>query len=303
MPPPLVSIILPTYNRAHLLKRSIQSILNQTYKNFELIIVNDGSTDNTREVVENFHDRRIYYVEHEKRRGANAARNTGIKLAKGEYIAFQDDDDIWLPRKLEMQIEVFQNSPQNVGVVYTGCLRIDCERGRAFRLPSIKEKRVEGYIHSNLLKKNFITTTTAVVKRECFQHSGLFDENLPRLQEWDLWIRISKHYSFKYINLPLVISYIFRENISRNLDALISAQTYILYKYFDEISHDLKMLAHHYAVIGSLLHMRGKIKEGRKYLLRGFSRDSTNFRIMSALLFSYLFPEAYKKYLNWRITL
>ena len=300
MSSPLVSIVLPTYNRAYLLKRAIQSVLNQTYRNFELIVVDDGSTDNTKEVVEDFHDKRIRYVAHEKRRGANAARNTGIKLAEGEYVAFQDDDDIWLPRKLEIQIRVFQSSSRNIGVVYTGCWRIDYKRRKVFYLPSMKKSQIEGYIYSNILKENFIPTTTAVIKRECFQHSGFFDENLPRLQEWDLWIRISKYYNFKYIDFPLVVSYISQTSISRNLDALISAQIYILNKYFSEISRNPELLAHHYSTIGSLLHMKGRVKEGREYLLKGFSTNLANLRILLALLLSYLFPKAYKKYLDWR---
>jgi glycosyltransferase involved in cell wall biosynthesis len=297
---PFVSIILPTYNRAYLLKRAIRSILNQTYKNFELIIVDDGSTDNTEEVVEDFHDERIRYIACKKHRGANAARNAGIKLAEGEYIAFQDDDDIWLPRKLEIQVETFQNSPSNVGVVYTGCWRIDNKRKKVFYVPSVRDKCVEGYIHNNILKENFITSTTAIVKKECFYYCGLFDEILPRLQEWDLWIRISKYYKFRYINLPLVISYISPSSISRNLDALIFAQKYILTKYIDEIFYNPELLAHHYSVIGSLLHIRGKIKEGRKYLLKAFSINPRDFKVLLALLLSHLSPEAYKIYLNWR---
>ena len=107
---PTVSIIIPTYNRAHLIGRAIQSVLNQTYQNFEIIVVDDGSTDNTEEMIKEFqkHDKRIKYIRHEKNRGGAAARNTGIKVARGEYIAFQDSDDEWLPEKLEKQMDVFQ---------------------------------------------------------------------------------------------------------------------------------------------------------------------------------------------------
>ena len=118
---PTVSVIIPTYNRAKLLPRAIKSVLNQTFKDFEVIIVDDGSTDNTEEVINEFqkHNKRIKYIRHEKNKGAAAARNTGIKIAQGEYIAFQDSDDEWLPNKLEKQMEIFESAPAEIGVVYT----------------------------------------------------------------------------------------------------------------------------------------------------------------------------------------
>jgi len=115
-----VSIVIPTYNRAGLLSRTIQSVLNQTYQDFEIIIVDDGSTDKTEEVVKSFNSKKIFYNRHEENKGANAARNTGIKASRGEYIAFQDSGDEWLPQKLERQMKVFENASPEVGVVYTG---------------------------------------------------------------------------------------------------------------------------------------------------------------------------------------
>ena len=112
---PKVSVIIPTYNRAHLVGRAIRSVLNQTYQDFEIIVVDDGSTDNTEEVVKSFNDPRIRYIRHEKNRGGSAACNTGIRAARGEYIAFQDSDDEWLPEKLEKQMQVFENTPTGVG--------------------------------------------------------------------------------------------------------------------------------------------------------------------------------------------
>jgi len=108
--------------------RAIQSVLDQTYEDFELIVVDDGSTDNTEEVVKNFGNDKIRYIRHEENKGAAAARNTGIRAARGEYIGFQDSDDEWLPVKLEKQIKVFETAPPEVGVVYTDMQRIN-ERG------------------------------------------------------------------------------------------------------------------------------------------------------------------------------
>src|SRR4030043_1337098 len=104
---PTVSVIIPTYNRAHLVGRSIRSVLNQTYQDLEVIVVDDGSKDNTAEIVRGITDPRIVFLKHEKNRGVSAARNTGLKAARGKYIAFQDSDDEWLPQKLEKQLELF----------------------------------------------------------------------------------------------------------------------------------------------------------------------------------------------------
>jgi len=123
---PTVSVIISTYNRAYLIDRFIQSVLNQTYQDFELIVVDDGSTDNTEDIIRQFQekDKRIKYIKHDKNKGGSAERNTGIKNSVGKYIAFQDSDDEWFPEKLEKQMEVFKNTSSKVGVVYTGFWRI-----------------------------------------------------------------------------------------------------------------------------------------------------------------------------------
>lgn len=139
---PTVSVILPTYNRAHLVGRAIQSVLDQMYQDFEIIVVDDGSGDNTEEIINGFTDTRIRYVKHQKNKGGSAARNTGIKLAKGKYIAFQDSDDEWLPDKLEKQMKAFKKASDEVGVVYTGFHRI--KDGITYYVPSddiTKKKR------------------------------------------------------------------------------------------------------------------------------------------------------------------
>jgi glycosyltransferase involved in cell wall biosynthesis len=166
---PLVSVILPTYNRAHVLGKAIESILNQTYSNFEIIIVDDGSLDSTEKLVARYRDNRIKYIRHTKNQGAVAARNTGIVASKGEYIAFQDSDNEWLPEKLEKQIAAFNSGPPNLGVVYTSVWIID--KGTKIRIPSLNMKKTDGEIHELLLEGNFIDTSTALVKRVCLNGS------------------------------------------------------------------------------------------------------------------------------------
>lgn len=126
---PTVSVIIPTHNRANLIGKAIDSVLDQTCQDFEIIVIDDGSTDNTAEIVKGFDDFKIHYISHELNRGTSAARNTGIKASRGEYIALLDSDDEWLPEKLDRQVEVLQDEPSEVGVVYSDVLYID-ENGK-----------------------------------------------------------------------------------------------------------------------------------------------------------------------------
>ena len=138
---PTVSIILPTYNRAHTLRKAVDSILNQTYKDFELIVVDDGSTDDTYNLIKSINDYRIVYVKHEKNKGAAAARNTGIKLAKGKYIAFQDSDDEWYSHKLEKQMEIIENN-KLIDIVYSSFFLI--KNGQKYLYPQKKNFELDG---------------------------------------------------------------------------------------------------------------------------------------------------------------
>ncbi|MGB9694174.1 MAG: glycosyltransferase family 2 protein [Fervidobacterium sp.] len=288
-----MSVVLPTYNRAHLLRRAVQSILNQTYQNFEVIVVDDCSSDNTENVVKGFCDERIRYVRHEKNKGAAAARNTGIKAARGEYIAFQDSDDEWLPEKLEKQMKAFDSWPSNLGVVYTSFWLID--QNRKTFCPPLFVKQTDGEIHDALLETNFVSTPTAVVRKECFEKAGIFDENLPRLQEWELWIRISKHYYFKHINEPLVNAYRQPDSISCNMNAWIIAYKYILEKHFEEISKKPKLLRRHYFEIGTLHCLNGEIESGRSYFFKAIRINPLDFKLLLSTLVSIFGLDAYNK--------
>jgi glycosyltransferase involved in cell wall biosynthesis len=291
-PQPLVSVIIPTYNRAHLLSRAIRSILDQTYQNFEIIVVDDRSSDNTEEALRNIRDERIKYIRHEENRGAPAARNTGIKAAQGEFIAFQDSDDEWLPSKLEKQMKEFEIGPSNLGVVFSGYWLND--KNRRSRRPPLYLKKTDGEIHDALLEANFVATPTAVVRRECFRKAGLF-ESLPRLQEWELWLRISKFYSFKHVNEPLVNVYHQPDSISRNTNAFIIARKFILTKYFEEISKTPELLKQHYFDIGTLLCLNHEVAKGRKYFLWALQINFFDVKIFLSTLASIFGQRTYDR--------
>jgi glycosyltransferase involved in cell wall biosynthesis len=237
---PKVSIILPTYNRAHIIEKAIQSVLNQTYQDFEIIIIDDGSKDDTKKIIRGFQekDNRIKYIRFEENKGAAAARNAGIKMSKGEYITFQDSDDEWVIDKLEKQMKIIETSSENI-VVYCGFWRIDGDEKTY--IPDIKISNREGNIHKELLKGNFVDTPSILLPKKNLEKIGMFDENLSRLQDWDLVIRLSRYYNFILIDEPLYISHILPDGISVNDEYLINLQI-ILAKYQDEIYKDHKII-------------------------------------------------------------
>ncbi|MEK7290503.1 MAG: glycosyltransferase, partial [Planctomycetota bacterium] len=198
---PVVSVILPTYNCANFLPHSIQSILSQTYDSYEIIVVDDGSTDNTKEVLNPFMQR-ISYIKLEQNKGLPAARNIGIKSALGKYIAFIDADDIWLPEKLQTDIKYFETYSE-ISMVYSKHINIDIngsvlDGDTKKRLPS-------GNIFIQLFsEQNFIITSSVVVKKDVFETTGLFDEQLFNCQDWDMWLRITFYFKVAGINKTLV---------------------------------------------------------------------------------------------------
>jgi glycosyltransferase involved in cell wall biosynthesis len=292
---PTVSVIIPTYNRSQIIGRPIQSVLNQTYRDFEMIVVDDGSEDNTEEVVKGFPDERIRYIKHDKNKGGGSARNTGIKAARGKYIAFQDSDDEWLPVKLEKQLKSFKTSPQTTGVVYTDMLRIS-EDGKTkyWHSPTITDGRLIDPKTSDYQTFNLGIQST-LIKKECFDITGLFDENLPRLIDLDLFIRLSRHYCFKHVKEPLV-KYYATEGISTNTNALVTAQNLLLNKYFDEIKDNRRFLAKWYFRLGNDLCKDKQIERGRNYLFKAVRKYPVNIKYLGVALASLMGQKTYNSY-------
>ena len=282
---PTVSVVIPTYNRAPLIGRSIKSVLNQTYQDFEIIIVDDASTDDTKEVVTAFNDERIRYIRHDKNKGEAAARNTGIKAARAELIASQDSDDEWLPEKLAKQIQLLKNTSPKVGVAYTGFWKI--ENNEKTYIPFSWVNQKEGDIHKELLKGNFIGSPATLIKKECFKKAGMFDEKLFHLVDWEMWLRISKHYHFKCVDEPLVVAHYDSDNVSDNPDSLIDALELVLEKNRDEFEAEKKLLAKHWINIGNLLVAKGRVKEGRHYITNALRLYPFSVRLLSAAFLAF----------------
>lgn len=250
---PKVSVVMPTYNRAHLLNRSIPSVLNQTYKDFEYIVVDDASTDNTEQVVKGFRDDRLRYIRREKNSGSCAApRNTGIRAARGEYIAHLDDDSEWLPQKLEKQVKAFETAPPKVGAVYTGMWVVVDDKDKLYLPPSDVAQK-EGNIYRQLLKQCFVWNNQVVmIRKECFDKLGMFDEKLPFWLEWDICLRVARDYDFKFIDEPLMIHHHSPNTSHYSELAIIKGTIAILDKFFEEFKKDdIRLLAERYFNAGA----------------------------------------------------
>ena len=290
---PTVSVIIPTYNRAHLIGRAIRSVLNQTYQDFELIVVDDGSTDNTEEVVKGFNDGRIRYIRHDENRGGAAARNTGIKASQGEYIAFLDSDDEWLPHKIEKQLTVFSKGSLRLGVVYTGVRTVDLRSGR---LIHIKLPQARGDIFRKLLSENVVvgSTSTALIRRSCLGKSGLFDENLPSRQDLDLWIRLARYYTFDYVREVLAVIYIHKNRITSTPEAKIRGSKLLLQKIYEDLRKSKKLLSQYQFLIGKFSYLAGHRQEGRKYILEAIRTYPFSLKYIIALGATFLGPSLFR---------
>lgn len=291
----LISVILPTYNRANVISRSISSILNQTYGNFELIIVDDGSTDDTEKIINSFKDERIQYISHETNKGVASALNTGINLCKGDYISFQGSDDEWRSEKLEKEIKIFENSNSTLGVVYSGLYLF--YKDKKIYFPYSDQIVKEGCIHDELIKGNFVHALS-LIRRSCFKKVGNFDENLPALEDWELYLRISKYYKFKFIKEPLVLHYLSTDSLTLKLHVQIKATEKIIEKHKDDFDNNKVAKSLIYGFIGSQLCLDGSLSEGRTYLKKAIKNKPLNFQYYSAFFISYLGLKSYKKFLR-----
>ena len=256
---PLLSVIIPADKKY--IKEAIDSVLAQTYPVYEIIVADDGSTDKTREIaysycverraycgdaIRNTHDA-IRYI-YQPNRGPGAARNKGIKEAKGEYIAFLDADDLWMPEKLEKQINSLQlpKMPTATSEVVMVCCDMSHNvDGKLIYKSYLKEKGYKfvssGSIYENLLRENFIFTPTVIVKKEILEKMGYFDESYRICEDYKMWLNIAKNYSIGFIDEPLVIRNRHKENITQDKYLFISSGIRLFEEILNSNNHSPKL--------------------------------------------------------------
>ena len=216
---PTVSVIIPTYNTERFIGEAIRSVLQQTYTDFELIIIDDGSTDTTRAVLDPFlADARVRYV-YQENQGLPGARNTGIRESRGAFIAFLDADDLWTPEKLAQQVAAFQMHPE-VSIVYCNYTNID-EHGNDMPFDTLKTRR-HNTLYEDLLYDNVVagSGSAVLIRAECFHSVGLFDEHLVACEDLDMWRRLALDYQFLLLEPVMVQIRVHRANMQGNLDRM-----------------------------------------------------------------------------------
>jgi glycosyltransferase involved in cell wall biosynthesis len=194
-----VSIIIPTYNRGWIIKEAIESVLAQDFIDFELIVVDDGSTDNTSEILHSYREDITVFQQNNK--GVSAARNRGLSEASGRFIAFLDSDDLWLPKKLSRQVDYFNLNPdamicQTEEIWIRNNMRVN---------PKKRHKKLSGMIFEPSLDLCLVSPSAVMIRRSLFEEVGGFDETLPACEDYDLWLRISCRYPVFLIDTPLII--------------------------------------------------------------------------------------------------
>ena len=253
MSPISISAVIPTYNRAKSIRRCVDSILAQTVEPLEILVVDDCSADETREIIQGYTDTRIRYIALEKNSGAQAARNRGIREAKGDWIAFLDSDDEWLPDKLEKQVEALkENNYDPMTVVHGDCFRYnESSRVKEVRnLPVVEGDRpfARLLLSSGPLFPAMLTSIIALRK------IGLLDEHVPSHQEWDMAIRLAEICRFIHIREPLFIYHLHGgDTISKDRPRNVAGYRYITDKYKNEIIRCCGKSAYHAHVMTNAL--------------------------------------------------
>lgn len=299
---PLISVIIPTYKRPSNLLRAIKSVLYQTYSNWELIIVDDNNNydkyrKETQELINNFkknYNIEIKYIKHEKNKGGSAARNTGIRAANGEYIAFLDDDDTWEKNKLKEIVDTFKNISSEYGVCFSSYYVVT--KGNKY---VDYQPKTEGYIYKKELFKDYVSPTSAVVvKKECFNNVGYFDESLPARQDYDMWLRISKFYKFKHVNKPLVTVYKNgTESISSDYKNHVKGTKIVLDKIRNNLEEDEyilnKIFSEQYCYLGKFCCNQNAFVDGKKFFLKSI-KYKFNFKSLILYFLTFLGPTLWK---------
>lgn len=277
----LVSIIMPAHNSASYIADSINSLLSQTYNNMEIIIVDDGSTDNTAVLISGIANQSISvrYI-YQKNLGPSAARNRGIKEARGEFIAFLDADDICMPDRIEQQMKALMAEP-DAGLVFC----------RMNSMAAAKEIKGKNFIKKLLIRNYIGSASVVMVKKECFDKVGLFDETLAVAEDWDMWLRIARRFDCSYIDKPLVKmrlregsqSYYGEKNLENELKFL--KKIYSLDDFKNKKLTKIKAYSRCYYRAALAYVSNGDLKKAREYLWKSAINPFMVFEKAYAALF------------------
>ena len=270
---PAVSVIIPAFNRANSIRIAVESVLRQSFTDFELLVVDDGSTDGTLKALNDIADPRLRCLSNTSNMGASAARNTGIRAARGEWIAFQDSDDEWLPEKLARQMVRLRDAGPETVACYCGMVIVDRPAG-ATRMnlrywpPASIVDNIEGNISRAILVHSLVSTQTLVARRSALQAIGGFDEALPALEDWDCAIRLSRLGPFAFVDEPLVHQFFLDNFITRSQEKRARARLMMIEKHTPLYEDQEDKLVQQWLSVAGDFRRLGKMVEARAALAR-----------------------------------
>jgi glycosyltransferase involved in cell wall biosynthesis len=254
MAAPRVSVVIPTRNRATRIKRTLDSVLAQTFQDFEIIVVDDGSTDDTESVVLSVGDQRIRYVKKGAPHSCAGARNFGVSLASGAFIAFNDSGDEWLPEKLAVQVEMMRRMPNDVAMLYSSLSRVLLnDRRQALDCPVFNAGDSNLYRRALAMGVSGIYPQTTLIRTEVFRELRGFDETFRCWEDLEFFFRVVKNHRIQFTPGYLSLLYDDSRGVSMNLEAMYEAHRAILAKYADDLGDDLELLVPHYRGAGRYL--------------------------------------------------
>lgn len=289
MPDPTVSIVLPAFNREGSIRMAIESVLRQSWTDFEMLVVDDGSTDATMARAAEVEDPRLRLIAHPHNVGASAARNTGIREARGEWIAFQDSDDEWLPLKLEKQMARIAAVGEGCVACYCGMavvgglLRVAGKRTTLRYIPDPAIRTVEGDILPALLRHSLASTQTLVARRAALERTGGFDESLPALQDWDCALQLARLGRFAFVDEPLVMQYFSENSITQFSERRHAARQRVIEKNFELFHPYPEVLARHYSAISGGHRRSGDRVAARQTILQALQLRPLSPRAWASL--------------------
>lgn len=295
---PKISIIIRTYNRAGLIERAINSALNQSFQDFEIVVADDGSTDGTKEIVDKLilQDCRIRFVTQNHSGRPGKALNLGLENSQSRYIAMLDSDDEWLSSKLEKQIQLLESAGSRIGFVVCDTTVIKPDGTQEERKISPTKTFLE-----SILLKGYLFPSSMLAKKEVFDSIGPIDENCLIADDWDMFIRLAQNCEYDFVNEPLYKYYIHHSNISfsKNYDRRAADLEYLLSKHSELYKQYPKILEHHYITLASYIVGTGDMKKARNYLKKSLVL-SGSLKNWARLALSYLGKTVYQKYRTGR---
>jgi glycosyltransferase involved in cell wall biosynthesis len=290
-----VSVIIPAYNKADFTVRAVESVLKQTYRNIEIIVIDDGSTDNTKEKLKCFGEK-VKYINKENG-GACSARNFGINQSTGEYIALLDCDDIYYPDKIERSVLCLESDP-DYGFISTAIYEVD-ENDNIVSIRKGPKQPPSGWIFSRLLMNNLIFNSTLLVKKACFDRVGYFDEKIFIPADYDMWIRLAEIFKAGYTNEKLTGIRVSDNYTFFNLEQSLKEEIYLVEKkiakgYLPTTRLQNRCYSNVYYLHALLFGAAGKSKEAFECLLKAAKSnvfDRKIHKIIAGLVLSYIWPQ------------